>query len=142
MRPVEADTVPTTMVVELWIGMSNEQLLEQMRLMKQARERGEVANVVCVITGFGDDSRDLWDIAEVRGFCRRLIGQGFISYLDMGTMFPGCPEAVQGTMGAAEVLLFSTGRSKADMLVLLHETEEALRVANDKADSVLGPLRF
>jgi hypothetical protein len=130
------------MVIELVIGMSNEELREKMRLMKSAREGDRFSNIGCVITGFGNDPRDLWEIAEVRAFCRRLIDQGFVSYLDMGTIFPGCPEDMKTTMGAAEVVLFSTGRSGADLLALLDETKDILEVANDKADAVCGPLRM
>ena len=71
--------------VELGINATDGDILDQMRIMKRAREERSYDNVVCTIRGYDDDHRELYDIPEVRSFCRRLLSLGFISYLDFST---------------------------------------------------------
>jgi hypothetical protein len=130
--------------VELGIDATNEDILDQMRIMKRAREDRTYSNVVCLIRGFGDDPRELFEIAEVRAFCRRIVNLGFISYLDFSTFFnPKVPELAKESWGAAEVWLCSEGRIKALKSLtkeILHEVQQAILESNGKADAALGPM--
>lgn len=136
----------SVLVVWLDLKSSNEEILEKMATVKTMRESGAVSNVVCTIAGFDDDSRELWEIPEARAFCRRLVGLGFISYLDFETTIPdtGVPEACQGSLGAFEVWLMSESRMTNENVVtieLVEEAKQALIEANEKCDRVLGPYR-
>ena len=66
--------------VELGLDATNEDILDQMRVMKKARMDRAYDSVVCSIRGFADDPRELFEIPEVRAFCRRIINLGLISY--------------------------------------------------------------
>jgi hypothetical protein len=131
------------LIVELAIGAGNEDILHQMRGMKAVREGGQCPQVFCAIRGFDTDPRELWEIPEVRAFCRRLVGMGFISYLDAGASLPPTDPALKELWGAAEVWLCGEGRLGKQVRVtasLLDELQEVLVEANARADAVLGPL--
>src|ERR1700722_18915561 len=74
------------LIVDLGLDATNYDLLDQMRVMKRAREERFYPHVVAQIRGFGDDPRELYDIPEVRAFCRRLVNLGFVSYLEVTTL--------------------------------------------------------
>ena len=42
---------------------------------------------VCAIAGYEDDERELYEVPEVRDFCRRLVEHGFIASLRLSTMY-------------------------------------------------------
>lgn len=134
----------TVLFVELGIDATNDDILDQMRIMKLAREDRSYSNVVCSIRGFAADARELFDIPEVRAFCRRIVNLGFISYLDFSTIFnPQVPDLAKQSWGAAEVWLCSEGRLKAlNPLTkdILHELQHAVLLSNAKADAALGPM--
>ena len=65
------------------------------------RENRTYSNVVCTVRGFSDDKRNLFEIPEIRAFCRRVVNLGFISYLDFTTTVPprsGSADAAIGPM--------------------------------------------
>lgn len=41
---------------------------------------------VCAISGYEYDERELYEVAEVRAFCRRLVERGFIASLHVSTL--------------------------------------------------------
>jgi hypothetical protein len=131
--------------VDLGIDATNADLIDQMRIMKRGREN-DYTNVVCAIRGFNNDNRDLYEIVEVRAFCRRLVCQGFISYLDISTTLPGtiCDETA-GTWGAAEVYLCSEGRMKKETVIdvpeFLDELMKVVLESNEKCDALIGPMK-
>lgn len=131
-------------VIELTLPMSNDVVRNRMTVMKAARERG-VENVVCVISGYGDDARELWEIPEVRAFCRRLVALGFISYLDFTTAAnPDAPPTLRAAFGAAEVWLIAEGRYRAGMPLtrrMVDEIAHAVGVSNAVANETCGPFR-
>lgn len=131
--------------VTLTIGLSNDEVIGLMRSMKSVRENRPGTQVVCSITGFGSDPRDLWAIPEVRAFCRRLVTLGFPSYLEAYTALS--PESrgtpIELALGAAEVWLIGEGRFRSPMPVereLIDEIRESIGRANAAADALLGPL--
>jgi hypothetical protein len=135
--------------VDLGLNATNVDILDQMRVMKRCREEGFYQNVVCSIRGYHDDPRELYEIPEVRAFCRRLVCQGFVSYLDVSTTLPACnrPEEVQGAWGLFEVWFCSEGRTKRDMvftreeiMAVLREMDAVILESNARADAALGPL--
>jgi hypothetical protein len=130
--------------VELGIDATNDDILEQMRIMKRAREERRYDNVFCCIRGFDQDPRELYDIPEVQFFSRRLVSLGFVSYLDFSTLFnPEVPEIAKRFWGASEVLLCSEGRMKATIPVtkeMLEELYKAVVGSNKVADAALGPI--
>jgi hypothetical protein len=74
--------------------------------MRQAKEFWDRAGdkVTCTFDGYGDDPRDLADIPEAREFCKRLVGLGYISFLDVTTSMRGLPAFDRAiTLGAWEV---------------------------------------
>ena len=69
--------------VELGIDATNDDILDQMRKMKACRENGSYGHVVCTVRGFSEDKRDLFEIPEVRAFCRRVVNLGLIAIVDL-----------------------------------------------------------
>jgi hypothetical protein len=132
------------LLVELGIDATNDDIIDQMRIMKRAREEGVYDNVICVIRAFDDDPRELYDIPEVRAFCRRIVNLAFISYLDVATtLVPDAPELVRKGWGAAEAWLCAEGRYNTGTeltMELLGEIEKAVGESNEKADALLGPM--
>lgn len=132
------------LLVDLGIDATNDDIVDQMRVMKRAREERTYENVVCFVRGFGDDPRELFDIPEVRAFCRRVVNLGLISYLDFTTTFHDkSPELAKRGWGAAEVWLCGEGRLRLENELtpdILHELEQAVGESNDKADKVVGPM--
>lgn len=133
------------LIVELGIDATNAQIVDKMRVMKQARSESSCKHVVCVVSGFNSDSRELQDIPEVRAFCLRLVNLGFISYLDFTTyLYPSVPASLRSTWGAAEVWLCGENRLNAKTQVttdLITEIKAVCLEANRKADATLGELK-
>jgi len=131
--------------VELGIEATNDDILDQMRKMKACREDGSYSYVVCTVRGFGDDERRLFEIPEVRAFCRRIVNLGFISYLDFTTTFDSrVPAIAKDAWGATEVWLCGENRMRARMPLtrkLLDELQQAVSASNEKADAALGPMK-
>lgn len=73
------------LVVDLGLDTTHEDILEQMRRMRNHREKhpSPSVHVQCTIRGYNEDARELYEIPEVKVFARRLIDVGFISYLDV-----------------------------------------------------------
>src|SRR5438105_1320295 len=65
------------LLVELGIDAMDGAILDQMKIMKRVRESGSYDNIACVIRGFDDDRRELYEVPEVQAFCRRLTSLGF-----------------------------------------------------------------
>lgn len=89
----------SVLFVELGIDATNEDILDQMRTMKARREDGSYSNIVCTVRGFADDERMLFEIPEVRAFCRRVVNLGFISVAEAeataaACILPGQPKVV------------------------------------------------
>jgi hypothetical protein len=133
------------LLVELGIDATNDDIFDQMRVMKKAREERFYDNIVCSIRDFGADPRELYEIPEVRAFCRRVVNLGFISYLDFTTLFnPELPELAKQGWGAAEIWLCGEKRLGARNPLtteLLDELQQAVGESNAKADAALGPLK-
>lgn len=127
------------MLVELGADATNEDLREQMRLMKRARDERLYQHIVCLIRGFDDDPRGLSEIPDARAFCRRLVDQGVISYLDVATTFRGSDEMLRGTLGAFEIWICAESPKPDDDTVPDRFRADLLR-ANALADSFFGPV--
>ena len=131
--------------VELGIDATNDDILDQMRKMKSCREDRSYSNIVCTVRGFGDDKRNLFEIPEVRAFCRRIVNLGFISYLDFTTTFDSSvPAIAKDGWDAAEVWLCGEGRLRSQMpltLELVDELKRAVCESNEKADATIGPMK-
>ena len=131
--------------VELGIDATNDDILDQMKTMKACREDGSYGHVVCTVRGFGDDKRSLFEIPEVRAFCRRVVNLGFISYLDFTTTFDeSVPAIAKDAWGAAEVWLCGEGRLRGQVPLteeLLDELKRVVCESNGKADAALGPMK-
>jgi hypothetical protein len=144
LRGAEDVMAERVLLVELGIDATNDDILDQMRTMKTAREERTYDTVVCSIRGFSDDARELYEIPEVRGFCRRVVNLGFISYLDFSTIFnPEVPDLAKQGWGAAEVWLCGEGRLKTMNPLtrdILHELQRAVVESNAKADAALRPM--
>jgi hypothetical protein len=82
-----AVTAGYILFVEPGIDATNDDILDQMRIMKRGREKGISKYIVCTIRGFGDDHREIYEIPEVGAFCRRIVNLGFVSYLELTTLF-------------------------------------------------------
>lgn len=135
----------SVLFVELGIDATNEDILDQMRKMKACREDDSYSHIVCTVRGFNDDKRELFEIPEVRAFCRRIVNLAFISYLDFSTAFDATiPAIAKDAWGAAEVWLCSKGRLRSQMPLtkdLLDELTRVVYESNEKADLALGPMR-
>lgn len=133
-------------ILAIELSLSNQELLDMMHKAKELREDGKFSNIICAVHGFDDDSRELYEIPEVRAFCRRLVCQGFISYLDFCTTVPeACDGETLDGWGAMEVWLCSEGRLAKTVEItepLLKEIEAVLLKSNAKADAAVGPMKL
>ncbi len=109
--------------------------------MKLLRESQPGVHIVCLVGGFNEDPRELCEIPEVRGFCRRLMGQGFASYLDPATTFPAGQKTGKA-WGAFELWLCAEGLMKPGPtrlhLSVIDRFEAALKESNAIADQTVG----
>lgn len=136
---------PIVYAASLTLRDTNEELVEMMRQMKAARQAGFDA-VICCVSGFENDRRELWQIPEVRAFFRRLVTHGFISWLDVFAGMnpdPNTPEVLRMGLGACEVWLISEGVDigAADMTLtatILEELKAVLNKANEVSDAMIG----
>ena len=135
----------SVLFVELGIDATNDDILDQMRTMKACREDRSYGHVVCSVRGFSDDERRLFEIPEVKAFCRRVVNLGFISYLDFTTTFDtSVPAIAKDAWGAAEVWLCGEGRLRSQMPLtreLLDELQRVVCESNEKADDAIGPMK-
>jgi hypothetical protein len=131
-------------IVKLSIHYGREELLDQMRQMHQVRRDNPAARVVCTISDYDNDPRELYEIPEMRAFCQRLVDLGFIADLDAFTSIPGgsaLPLPVG--LGAFEVWALSQGLvPRAGMTEvtepMLARFRLILRECNRRADLVLA----
>lgn len=137
----------TLLIVRTAIHETNDQIIDQMRMMKAAHEGKQIGNVVCCIDGFDQDQRELFEIPEVRAFCRRLVGQGFISYLSLTTFYTVDQSLVGSGWGALEVWMCGEGRLKREVELdlelfdrLMTEFKPVWYGSNAVADSACGPM--
>jgi len=124
-------------VMLLALDTTNDELVEQMKVMKAARDGSPHANIVCLISGFDDDPRELYEIIEARAFCRRLVTTGYISWLSFSDTFPNPGVA----FGAAEIILCSEGRLRRTMewtRALHEELWQKWCESNSKADALMS----
>jgi len=138
-------------VYAITLDATNKEIQEFMEDAKRKREQIKGVRITLTIGEFDDDKRELWEIPEVRGLCRRIVNLGLISYLDRSTMLPTTPEPelVSATWGAFEVWLCASGKMKEQLnltfkesLAVLAEFRGELDIANAKCDALLGPLRL
>jgi hypothetical protein len=136
---------PAVFLANLHLSATNDDLRDMMRNMKAARETGW-DHVICTIDGFANDSRELWQIPEVRAYCRRLMTTGFVAYLDVFAGInpdPATHPLVRQGFGSGEVWLIGEGVDIGQpKFVLEAETVERLRVAlfqaNKASDAAIG----
>jgi hypothetical protein len=132
---------PLLMLLNLHPGESNADILDRMRLAKAARETGAATNVICLVDGFDEDPRHLWDIPEARAFVRRLVALGFPAYLDV---IPSADPRLNGAFGAAELIATATGMMPLPAGPLGPELVDEINagIANARriAAAALGPL--
>lgn len=146
MSDTNANRDDGLLIMPLTLDHTNEELVDLMKAMRDARRGTEFGHIVCLIDGFNKDSRELFEIPEVRALCRRLVTQGFISYLDFSTIFPGAEPRLAKAWGALEVWLCGEGRawkqaktfSKKQAMDLVNEFKAVLEEANEKADALVG----
>src|SRR3954468_4447518 len=74
-------------LVEVGLDATDADLVEQMRHMEAHRQAG-FRRVGCVLRGYGDDPRALWQIPEGVEFCKKLVRIGFIAGLDVSFTVP------------------------------------------------------
>lgn len=132
-------------IVHLTVGHTNDELLDLMQGTKSAREQRACGKIVAAIAGYDDDPREVWEIPEVRAFCRRLFNIGFASYLDaFGKDWLKDASTEPSGLGAFEVWMIGEGQMRSEFDVtreLLDEFQAALSVCNGKADAAIGPMR-
>ncbi|HYH63592.1 MAG TPA: hypothetical protein VD866_02735 [Urbifossiella sp.] len=141
---------PGLMVVELVLRATNDDILDKMRVMRQVRTDHSYSNVVCVVSGFGDDPRELFDVPEVRGLCRRLMTLGFGSYLDPTTTLAVATPGLTGTWGAFEIWMCGEGKLGPNLAKRMNRDRKYARTVladwramldqqNAVADAAIGP---
>lgn len=130
---------PALMIVELGLDASNDDIVEKMRTMRQARLDRTCSHVACLIRGFDDDSRELFDIPEVRAFCRRLMTLGFASYLEGATTLAGsAPDSLRQAWGAFEVWMTAEGRFGPNLAKRMNRDRKYAKTVLDEWKAMLG----
>ncbi len=56
-------------IVEIGRNATDDDILDQMRIMKRVRETKTFDDIVCTLRGFDGDPRELFEIPEVRALC-------------------------------------------------------------------------
>jgi hypothetical protein len=131
-------------IVKLSIRYGREELLDQMRQMNQVRRKNAAARVVCTISDYDNDPRELYEIPEVRTFCQRLVDIGCIADPDAFTSVPGASALpLPVGLGAFEVWALSQGLvPQAGTLdvteAMLTRFRAVLRECNRRADLALA----
>jgi hypothetical protein len=121
---------------------SNEEIFNYMRLARTKRN-AEIAHIVCHIGGYDDDERELWEIPEVRAFCRRLMTLGFPSWLDPFTTLPEIRDhPFKDSFGSLEIWLVAKGKmslsTTLDLALVKNFLEEVLPECNLASDRNIG----
>src|SRR5262249_16027503 len=97
-------------VYHLELTGTNDELVRLIPECRDRRQRKPNDRIVCAIAGFDDDARELGEVPEVRAFCRRLVGIGFISWLDTCTSIPDLGGiGMAAGLGAFEVWAIAEG---------------------------------
>lgn len=127
------------LIVEIGLDATNDHIYDQMRIMKRCRENDEYGSVICCIRGFDEDHRELYDIPEVRAFCRRLFNLGFTSYLNFSTFLEPIFSSGPKAWAALEVWMCSEGMANAPITKELCERFSKLWMeSNQRADDAIG----
>jgi hypothetical protein len=123
------------------LSYSNDELVGLMRTCRDHRQQNRNDHIVCIIGGFDDDPRELGQIPEARALCRRLVGIGFISWLDVSTSIPELKGiGMHAGLGAFEVwgiaegIIGAGGGYELPKETLAHFRKD-LEKANQEADT-------
>lgn len=139
-------TKVSVFIIDLALSHSPEDVIGHMKSAKIAWESGLYQHVFCTIGGFGNDSRELWQIPEVRAFCRRLVDSAFVSYLSMsGQKAVGAPDGCDGLWGALEVWMVAENLMGYEYDItkdVLEQFQAMLVASNKKADKIVGEPKF
>lgn len=125
------------MMVIMTIGLdaSNDDIKHMMDSMKEMRETKTATEIVVLIAGFDDDPREVYDIPEIRAFCRRLTCIGFISYLTACAL---ADSLTKNALGAYEIWAIGEGKADKTFAELERYFRAALCASNAKADALCG----
>ena len=127
-------TNPTVFAARLSLRDTTEEMIDMMRTMKHVRE-SKWDHIICMISGYDDDPRELWQVPEVRAYTRRLFTTGFVAYLDVfASMNPDpdtCP-IVRSGFGSGELWLVMGGHN----IVADHFTMTEKMVADFRSDLI------
>ncbi len=94
---------------------------ELITLMAEALNNIEKGSrpITITISGFQNDSREIYNIPEVKAFCKRLLKIGFVSIQEVTTNFREISDAYNPyTLGAFEVWLLANGKMSKTMDML------------------------
>jgi hypothetical protein len=103
-------------VVAVTTDLTDDELLEMMRSLEQ-QVRCTSMGFVLTVSGYDDDSRELWEIPECIQLFKKLMDMGFISVLEVSTHLEGisriedCPG-----LGAFEIWSIAGGRMKGNTI--------------------------
>jgi len=74
-------------IVEVGLNATDADLFEQMRCMDDRRKAG-FKHIGCLVRGFEEDPRPLYEIPKVVASCKKLVRIGFIAGLDVSFTVP------------------------------------------------------
>jgi hypothetical protein len=106
-------------IIALEASQTNEELQDMAYKLRQAlqAEGPEAEGFFMTISGYDDDSRELWEIPEAIDLCERVIKTGLISLLNLSSRVKELmPERFQHIdepgpgIGALEVWVFAKGK--------------------------------
>jgi hypothetical protein len=149
-RPERQRPFEDLIISPLLVDFSDQELIDLMHEFRTARERNAKGCIIAVFfADYDDDRRELWEIPEVRAFCKRLVDLGFIADLDTSLMLmppdefrglPGCPFGALEIWSVAENLIKNArgGRVEIEVVRLEEFRTKVLPHANKVADTVLS----
>ena len=114
-----------------------------MRAMKAAREARSCEHIVCTIALEAYDPRNLWDVAEVRHLCERLVSSGLVTYLDRSGFYHQ-QETWAGRHNWGSLIVWLCSKDKMPHEIysdpdLAPRWRHAMLLARDRAHAALGP---
>ncbi len=130
-------------IVKIALTDTNKFIAETMRKMRTLRHQPRKTSIICLVDGFDDDKRELYQIPEARALFRRLVKLGLISYLEVHVTLPHSDPALSHGLGALEIWSMSEGIVRSQNQEIPKETFitffRELEKSNERAEKLIGP---
>ena len=95
-------------IIPVTVDITDEDICDIVKEVMRIRKQNLKCRCWCLIDGYNSDSREIYEIPEVKRLCVRLVRSGFCSILNYSPAFEK-DEPNYGQLGALEIKLLSEG---------------------------------